>query len=124
MKIIKVNFLTIYFLLLLFLCGYVRVGLIIFFIVLIHELGHVFFIKLFKYKIESITIYPFGGITKIYKDINTPIKKELLIASGGIILQLILFIIICLIPISDFTKILFYKYNISIIIEIQNVRRP
>ena len=116
MKIIKVNFLTIYFLLLLFLCGYVRVGLIIFFIVLIHELGHVFFIKLFKYKIESITIYPFGGITKIYKDINTPIKKELLIASGGIILQLILFIIIYLIPISDFTKILFYKYNISIII--------
>ena len=116
MKIIKVNFLTIYFLLLLFLCGYVRIGLIIFFIVLIHELGHVFFIKLFKYKIESITIYPFGGITKIYKDINTPIKKELLIASGGIILQLILFIIIYLIPISDFTKILFYKYNISIII--------
>ena len=116
MKIIKVNFLSIYFLLLLFLCGYLKVGLIIFFIILLHELGHVIFIKLYKYKIESITIYPFGGVTKIYKDINTPIKREILIASGGIIIQLILFIVIYLIPLSNQTKILFYEYNISIIL--------
>ena len=116
MKIIKVNYLTVYFLLLLFLCGYLKLGLIIFSIVLIHELGHVFFIKLFNYKIESITIYPFGGYTKIYKDINTPVAKELVIASGGILLQIMLFIIIYFIPISGITKVLFYKYNLSILL--------
>ena len=114
MKIIKVNFLTLYFLLLLFLCGFIKIGLIIFFIVILHELGHVFFIKLFKYKIIDITIYPFGGIIKTDKDINTPPNKELLIASGGIIAQIIFFIIIYFLPINILTKELLYKYNLSI----------
>ena len=114
MKIIKVNILTLYFLLLLFLCGFIKIGLIILFVVLFHELGHVIFIKLFKYKIIDITIYPFGGITKIDKDINTPPNKELLIASGGIIAQIILFIIIYFLPLSTLTKEIIYKYNLSI----------
>ena len=114
MKIIKVNFLTLYFLLLLFLCGFIKIGLIIFFIVIFHELGHVFFIKLFKYKIIDITIYPFGGIIKTDKDINTPPNKELLISSGGILAQIILFIIISFLPINILTKELLYKYNLSI----------
>ena len=116
MKIIKVNFLTLYFLLLLFLCGYLKIGIIIFLIVLFHELGHIFFIKLFKYKIINVTLYPFGGITKIDKDINTPLNKELLIACGGIIFQLIFLIIIYLLPINIITKNLLYKYNISILL--------
>lgn len=116
MKIIKVNFLTLYFLLLLFLCGYLKIGIIIFLIVLFHELGHIFFIKLFKYKIINVTLYPFGGITKIDKDINTPLNKELLIACGGIIFQLILFIIIYFVPINVITKELLYKYNMSILL--------
>ena len=116
MKIIKVNFLTLYFLLLLFLCGYLKIGIIIFLIVLFHELGHIFFIKLFKYKIINVTLYPFGGITKVDKDINTPLNKELLIACGGIIFQLILFIIIYLLPINIITKNLLYKYNMSILL--------
>ena len=94
MKTIKINFLTIYFLLLLFLCGYLKVGLIIFFIVIFHELGHILFIKLFNYKIVSINIYPFGGITKINKDINTPVNKELIIAAAGVIFQLLLFMMV------------------------------
>lgn len=116
MKIIKVNFLTLYFLLLLFLCGYLKLGIIIFLIVLFHELGHIFFIKLFKYKIINVTLYPFGGITKVDKDINTPLNKELLIACGGIIFQLIFLIIIYLLPINIITKNLLYKYNMSILL--------
>ena len=116
MKIIKVNFLTLYFLLLLFLCGYLKLGIIVFIIVVFHEMGHILFIKLFKYKIIDITIYPFGGITKVDKDINTPLNKELLIACGGIIFQLILFIIIYFVPINVITKELLYKYNMNILL--------
>lgn len=116
MKIIKVNFLTIYFLLVLLLCGYLKIGIIIFFIVIIHELGHVLFIKLFKYQILDITLYPFGGVTRVSKDINTPVLKEILMASGGIIFQTLLFIAIYFMPLGIETKILFYKYNLSIMV--------
>ena len=70
---------------------------------------------LFHYKILNITIYPFGGITKINKDLNTPIYKELLIASGGVIFQLILFLIINYLPLSIYFKSNFIKYNFSIL---------
>ena len=116
MKIIKVNFLTIYFLLILLLCGYLKAGLVIFFIVIIHELGHVLFIKLFHYPILDITLYPFGGVTRVSKDINTPVLREVLIASGGIILQIILFMVVFLLPLRIGTKALIYKYNLSIMV--------
>ena len=116
MKIIKVNPLTLYFLLLFFLCGFIKIGIIIFLIVIFHELGHVIILKLFKYKILDITIYPFGGIIKTDKDLNTPTNRELLISSGGILAQIILFIIICFFPINTLTKELFYKYNLSIML--------
>lgn len=115
MKIIKINIVTIYFLLILFLCGYLKIGLIIFLIVIIHELGHVFFTLLFHHKVIDITIYPFGGITRINKDLNTPIYKELLIASGGVIFQLLLFLINNYFPLSVYVKSNFIKYNFSIL---------
>jgi len=60
---------------------------------LIHELGHIFFISLFRLKILKIEIYPFGGIIKIYNKLNYSVIKNILISSGGIIFQLILEII-------------------------------
>ena len=114
MKIIKIDLFTIYFLLILLISGYIKIGLIILFIVITHEVGHIITIKLFKYKIISCNIYPFGGITKIEKDLNTKIYKEFLIAISGIVMQLILqFLVFCL-PLNILTKKIFYKYNLSI----------
>lgn len=90
---IKVNYLTLYFLLISFLCGYIKNACIIFFIVIFHELGHVVICKIFKYKIKSIEIFPFGGVTKIDKLLNDSIIKDLLISIMGIIFQLIIFLI-------------------------------
>lgn len=115
MKIIKINYLTWYFLFILFLCGYIKIGLIIFLIVIIHELGHVLASKLFHYKVLEVTLYPFGGVTKLEKDINTPVKKEIVIASAGIIMQIILMFVLKFLPQSDM-KDIFEKYNLSIMI--------
>lgn len=82
------------FILICFLCGYFKYVTGLYIILFIHELGHIFFIKLFKYKIKLISIYPYGGKTIIDKDINTSINKELCIALGGIISQLILKLIL------------------------------
>ena len=61
----QINYFTYFYFFLAFLCGYFKNSCFIFLIVIIHELGHILTIKLFKYQIISITLYPFGGITKI-----------------------------------------------------------
>lgn len=114
MKIIKLDYSAIFILLILLLCGYIRIGLIIMFIVLFHELGHVLVCLFFKYKIINITIYPFGGITKIEKDININPSKELILAFAGIFMQIILIFIVKLFSIHDYE--LFLKYNYSIML--------
>ena len=114
MKIIKFDYSTIFILLVLFLCGYIRIGLMIILIVFFHELGHILTSILFKYKVISVTIYPFGGITKLDKDINTSPNKEMLLALSGIIMQIILIPLVKIINIHDYN--LFMKYNLSIMI--------
>ena len=116
MKIIKINNYTYIFLLFAFLCGFIKNALIIFIIILIHEIGHVFFIKIYQEKINNITIYPFGGITRIEKDLNTPINEEILIASGGVIFQLLIYIFMIFIPNTLHTRQLIINYNSIIIL--------
>ncbi len=115
MKNIKINYFTLYFLFIAFLCGFIKNALIIFFIVLMHELGHLIFIKIYGFEIEEINIYPFGGLTKVNKDLNTPINKELIIAWGGVIAQLFIYLLIFLPVFSSNTKQLIFNYNTSII---------
>jgi len=86
---IKINNYSYIFILICFLCGYIKNITIIFFICLIHEFGHVFFIKLFKYEILKVEFFPFGGYTTINKKINTSINKDIIISFGGIFFQII-----------------------------------
>lgn len=118
LKMIKISNYTYLFILLCFLCGYIKNILIIFSICLIHELGHIIFIKLFKYKIIYIELLPFGGYTKIDKIINTSINKDVLISFGGIIFQILLYLFIYIFKnnINIITYTMIIKYNLIIII--------
>lgn len=102
------------------LSGYIKNIFIILIIVLIHELGHVFFFYLFKYDIESIVIYPFGGVSKVNKRIHERIYKDVLVSIGGILFQIIFSLLFCLLYKFDLivksTYIMFCKYNISVIL--------
>lgn len=90
---IKINYFT-YVLMFLFLfSGFKQNLLCIFTVFIIHELGHLFFCKLFKIYIIKLEIYPFGGILKINKLINYSILKSIFISSGGLIFQLLLCLI-------------------------------
>lgn len=92
----------------------------IFGIVLFHELGHIFLSHHFEYPILKVEIFPFGGLTVVEKPINTPLKKEVLIALGGVIFQIILFCIFFLFYkegwILESTYHLFLNYNKTILI--------
>lgn len=85
----KVNLSTYFFFFLTFLCGYFKNTCLIFFLVIIHELGHVFCTYLCHYQVIKIELYPFGGMTTIDKPVNSSINKDLFIACGGFLFQLI-----------------------------------
>ena len=78
-----------YFLVLTFLfTGLFKNILLIYLIVIVHEFGHIWIIKRLGFKILRVEIYPLGGVTVVDKRINTPVKRELLIASMGIVFQI------------------------------------
>lgn len=114
----KISSYTYIFILICFLCGFLKNIFIIMSICLIHELGHIFFIKLFKYEIIKVELLPFGGFTTINEPINSNINKDIIIALGGIIFQLILFLILFIFK-NKFNLItynLYLNYNFILII--------
>ena len=89
-------------------------------IIFIHEIGHIYWLKYFNKEIIEVKFYIFGGITKYNSLVNHKIKEELLIASSGIINQLILFLFFYVLYryniINNYTYDLFMRLNISLII--------
>lgn len=102
------------------LTGYFSNLLVFTSIIIIHELGHYLIAKLNKLNPEKITIYPFGGITKINSLINTKISKELSVALAGVIFQTIYFLLISILHdnylIRDYIFNLFINYYYRILI--------
>lgn len=66
-------------------------GLLI--IILSHEFGHYFASKKFKWNIDKIYLYPFGGLIKYNEKIDKPFLEEFIIAISGIANQSIVFIL-------------------------------
>ena len=119
-NIIKFDFTTYILVLLSLLSASFKNIIILFSIIIFHELGHIMFLKLFNKEIISVTIYPFGGITKYHSLLNHNLFQELLVSLGGIINQLILYIIFYVLYscsfMSGYTYNLFIKYNTLLII--------
>lgn len=107
---IKIHDSTYIFLLISFLSGYFEYMYILLIIIFIHELGHYTLAKLNKVDIENIIIYPFGGITKLDCDLNISIKKETIILLGGILFQILFFLLIKKLYIVNHTTT--HVYNI------------
>ena len=89
-------------------------------IIITHELGHLLIILKYKYKITKIEFYPFGGIIKHEKDINTPIREEIILSTSGVFFQLVLAIIIFMLYNFDLVRYqflsTFMSYNIILLI--------
>ena len=117
---VRIDYSTYILILIGLLSGYIKNIMIILVIVLVHELGHVFFFSLFKMDIESIVIYPFGGVSKVNKKIHERIYKDILISLGGIIFQGLLIMVIYLLYKYSFivnsTYNMYISYNKSIIL--------
>lgn len=117
---IKINHVTYLLFFTYLITGHFKNILFIFLIIFVHEFGHIFFLRYYKYLVESIEILPFGGITKTNKLINTPINHDLIIYFGGVLFQFFLLIIFFFLlkygVIHKDTYLIFKMYNTSILI--------
>ncbi len=89
-------------------------------LIIIHELGHVMASLAFKYKIDKIIIYPYGGLTKVDKKINTNINNDIVVAITGLLFQTLYFLVVLFLYknniIRDYIYNLFYLYHKSMLI--------
>lgn len=119
-SIFKINIFTYIFLILSMLSGYGREMLIVYFILIVHELGHYILFKYYNINVNKITLYPYGGMIDNNMLINTNSKKVLIISLGGIFIQIVLYLIIYLLFKIGFIEYNFYKmfvsYNLYIIL--------
>ena len=119
-SIFKINIFTYIFLILSMLSGYGREMLIVYFILIVHELGHYILFKYYNINVNKITLYPYGGMIDNNMLINTNSKKVLIISLGGIFIQIVLYLIIYLLFKVGFIEYNFYKmfvrYNLYIIL--------
>ncbi len=119
-KKFHLNISTYFFFLFSFFCGYFKQTILIFLIVFLHECGHILMIYFCNYKFVKVEFFPFGGITHVDKPINSSINKEILIATSGIMIQLILGFLVFFLQknhIYFFENYeLFHTYNITILL--------
>lgn len=119
-NIFKINIFTYILLILSLLSGYGREMLIIYFILIIHEIGHYIFFRYYNIEVNKIVMYPYGGMIDNNMLVNTNSKKVLIISLGGIFIQIILYFIIFLLYKIGFVESSFYnmffKYNLYIIL--------
>ena len=94
--------------------------LIIFSIVFIHELGHLFSAKIFNWQLDKIMIYPYGGCVKFNEVINKSMFEEFIILISGPLMQIVLFLIVRLIfknnLISIRNYLIFKNYHYTLLI--------
>lgn len=90
------------------LTGYFKNFVIITFIILFHEIGHILAGIYFNWKIEKVIILPFGGLTIFNERINRPILEEFIIALTGPIFQTSLFLFL--------KNPLFINYNLGLLL--------
>ena len=119
-NIIKIDITTYILLILSMFTASFKKIIILFLIIIFHELGHIIWLNKYHKKIISINIYPFGGITKYVSFLNHNLIEELIISIGGIINQLIFYLMSYILfrinLLNSNTYTLFIKYNTLLII--------
>jgi len=99
--------------------GLYKEFLIIFSIIIIHEFGHLFCAVYYKWNIDKISIYPYGGCVSFNEKINRPIREELIILVMGPTVQMVYFFVVYLLFINGFVDLktysLFKTYNFTLL---------
>ena len=120
-KKIKIHIICLFLILLFILINFSIYILILFFCILIHEIGHIIFIKANKFNILSIEILPFG-INISTDNKLAPYKTDVMIALSGPFMNLIsALVIFIIIRLNGYVSILFFAMLTNIIYAVINL---
>lgn len=98
-----------------FLIGAFVPFLILFLLIIVHELGHFLTAFLFGIELDKIYIYPFGGVSKFNLSLNESLLKEFIVLLMGPLSQFIFYLIIIKLPFFDHYIEIIKVYNYSIL---------
>ncbi|OZI11315.1 stage IV sporulation protein FB [Bacillaceae bacterium SAS-127] len=102
------------------LTGYFIDLLLVFLIIVMHELGHAAMALSFRWRIKRIVFLPFGGVAEVDEHGNRPPKEELFVILAGPLQHLWLFIAAWLLFtagwISDNLYQHFWQFNLAILL--------
>lgn len=92
----------------------------VFFIVVVHELGHTSAAIYYKWRISEIELLPFGGVAKVQEFGNKPLKEELIVTLAGPIQHIWLPVFSYCLTLTDFwnaaNHTMFLEKNIMILL--------
>ena len=88
-NIFKIHPFTYIFTLIFIFIGYFKLYIFFLIILFVHEIGHILSALFFKWRIKEIIVLPMGLLLKFEDNLNKPLIEEAIIASMGIIFQLI-----------------------------------
>jgi stage IV sporulation protein FB len=75
---------------------------------------------MFNYKVDSVVIYPFGGVSKVNKRVHERIYKDVVVSLGGVMFQVLLWFVFYLLYNCSFivrsTYDMFVTYNFRIVL--------
>ena len=112
MKHIYLDKSFLFFLAIIILTGSFNDFIIYFSLLFIHELGHTITGLLLGYKLDKISFYSYGGVTKFNMMMNVPLKKELLILVMGPVAQIMGYLILK--HFVDSNNLTLYHYTLLI----------
>lgn len=73
--------------------GLFKYFLILFIIIILHELGHYLVACYYQWKVKKIILYPFGGLILFDEPLNKPLLEELFIILGGPFFQMLSYLV-------------------------------
>ncbi len=112
-NIFKIHYL---FYLVAFICiitGFFKPFVFISLLIIVHELGHYITALYYKWKIDKIIIFPFGGVTLFNDHLNKPIKEEFMILIMGPLFQVLFYFLVTFL---FGYNTLFTKYHYALLI--------
>ena len=119
-KKIELSKYTLFLILLVFVTGLIKDFLAILIIIIFHEFGHYLISYIFKWNINKIIIYPFGGYIIYDEVIDKSLFEELLITIFGPIFQIIIYLMVVILYkkyyIDDYFFNLIKEYHYSILL--------
>ena len=98
--------------------GLFKEFIVLFSIIIVHEIGHVLAALYYRFNIYKIYLYPFGGYIKFNDKLNRALKEEFVVLICGPLLQIGYYLLLSflhnigLIQVNTFNMIVNYHYSL------------